>query len=109
MKNFHVICLGHDWCIIKLGINETTTFWKYDAVMLIKYYVVFSGIPGCIHGFDVDTSYFVGNYPPKMSIQAAVLPLERNRFFKFMKWIPILPFYDRRGKTNEQAEELWLL
>jgi allantoicase len=38
-----------------------------------------SGIPGCIHGFDVDTSYFVGNYPPKTSIQAAVLPLERNQ------------------------------
>ncbi|XP_027041546.1 allantoicase-like [Pocillopora damicornis] len=40
---------GHDWCIIKLGI------------------------PGVIHGLDIDTSYFTGNYPPKASIQAACL------------------------------------
>ena len=40
---------GHDWCVIKLGI------------------------PGLIHGVDVDTSFFTGNYAPKMSIQAACL------------------------------------
>ena len=31
---------GHDYCIIRLGV------------------------PGIIHGFDVDTSYFTGNFPP---------------------------------------------
>lgn len=36
---------GHDWCIIKLGIS------------------------GTVHGFDVDTSYFTGNYAPRISIQ----------------------------------------
>ncbi|XP_020372409.1 allantoicase [Rhincodon typus] len=40
---------GHDWCIIKLGV------------------------PGIIHGFDVDTSYFTGNYAPRISIAAANL------------------------------------
>ncbi|KAM6221085.1 putative inactive allantoicase [Rhynchocyon petersi] len=40
---------GHDWCIIKLGIQ------------------------GIIRGFDVDISYFMGNYAPRMSIQAASL------------------------------------
>ncbi|PFX30330.1 Allantoicase [Stylophora pistillata] len=40
---------GHDWCIIKLGI------------------------PGVIHGLDIDTSHFTGNYPPKASVQAACL------------------------------------
>ncbi|XP_077009210.1 putative inactive allantoicase isoform X2 [Tamandua tetradactyla] len=40
---------GHDWCIIKLGIQ------------------------GIIRGFDVDISYFLGNYAPRMSIQAANL------------------------------------
>ncbi|XP_062935041.1 probable inactive allantoicase [Cynocephalus volans] len=40
---------GHDWCIIKLGIQ------------------------GIIRGFDVDISYFTGNYAPQMSIQAANL------------------------------------
>ncbi|MBN3281130.1 ALLC Allantoicase, partial [Polyodon spathula] len=40
---------GHDWCIIQLGV------------------------PGVIHGFDVDTSFFTGNYAPSISIQAACL------------------------------------
>jgi len=40
---------GHDWAIIKLGQ------------------------PGVIHGVDIDTSYFTGNYSPKASIQAAWL------------------------------------
>ena len=28
------------------------------------------GIPGAIHGFDIDTSHFTGNYPPEVSIDA---------------------------------------
>ncbi|XP_078503988.1 putative inactive allantoicase isoform X1 [Lissotriton helveticus] len=40
---------GHDWCIIQLGI------------------------PGVIHGFDVDTRFFIGNYTPRISVQAANL------------------------------------
>uniref|UniRef100_A0A3Q2QP05 Allantoate amidinohydrolase n=1 Tax=Fundulus heteroclitus TaxID=8078 RepID=A0A3Q2QP05_FUNHE len=40
---------GHDWCIIQLGV------------------------PGLIHGFDVDTSFFTGNHSPYVSIQAACL------------------------------------
>lgn len=38
---------GHDWAVIKLAM------------------------PGYIHGFDVDTSHFTGNYPPHCSIEAA--------------------------------------
>jgi allantoicase len=37
---------GHDYCVIRLGI------------------------PGAIHGFDVDTRHFTGNYPPHVSIEA---------------------------------------
>uniref|UniRef100_A0A3B5AAC3 Allantoate amidinohydrolase n=1 Tax=Stegastes partitus TaxID=144197 RepID=A0A3B5AAC3_9TELE len=40
---------GHDWCIIQLGV------------------------PGLIHGFDVDTSFFTGNHSPHVSIQAGCL------------------------------------
>lgn len=40
---------GHDWCIIKLGV------------------------PGVIEGIDVDTSFFTGNFVPRISLQAAVL------------------------------------
>jgi len=39
---------GHDFCIIRLGV------------------------PGAIHGFDIDTSFFTGNYPPHASIDACV-------------------------------------
>ncbi|XP_017715768.1 PREDICTED: probable allantoicase, partial [Rhinopithecus bieti] len=40
---------GHDWCVLRLGIQ------------------------GVIRGFDVDVSYFTGDYAPRMSIQAANL------------------------------------
>ncbi|CAN0465999.1 unnamed protein product [Rangifer tarandus platyrhynchus] len=38
---------GHDWCVVQLGIQ------------------------GVIRGFDVDTSYFMGDHAPRVSIQAA--------------------------------------
>ena len=37
---------GHDHCVIRLGL------------------------PGRIHGFDIDTSFFTGNFPPDASIDA---------------------------------------
>lgn len=40
---------GHDWCIVQLGV------------------------PGIVFGFDVDTSFFTGNYAPHVSIQTACL------------------------------------
>ena len=39
---------GHDHCIVRLGI------------------------PGVVHGVDIDSSYFTGNYPPSASIDACV-------------------------------------
>ncbi|MDH3613991.1 MAG: allantoicase [Gammaproteobacteria bacterium] len=39
---------GHDHCIIKLGVA------------------------GVVHGVDIDTSFFTGNYPPHASIDACV-------------------------------------
>ena len=39
---------GHDYCVIRLGV------------------------PGIIHGFDIDTRFFTGNYPPHASIDACV-------------------------------------
>ncbi|AOA58084.1 allantoicase [Acinetobacter larvae] len=36
---------GYDWCIIRLGV------------------------PGEVHGFDIDTSFFTGNYPVSASIE----------------------------------------
>lgn len=37
---------GHDWCVVRLGLR------------------------GVIKGFDVDTSFFVGNYPSHCAIEA---------------------------------------
>ena len=48
---------GHDWCIIKLGV------------------------PGVIKGLDIDTSFFTGNYPPKVSVQAASLDEGNKRVY----------------------------
>lgn len=45
---------GHDWCIIKLGVA------------------------GVIEGIDADTSYFTGNFVPRVSVQAAVLSSEEE-------------------------------
>jgi allantoicase len=39
---------GHDFCIVRLGV------------------------PGVVHGVDIDTSHFTGNYPPEASIDACV-------------------------------------
>ena len=39
---------GHDYCIVRLGI------------------------PGLVHGVDINTAYFTGNYPPFASIDACV-------------------------------------
>ncbi|XP_004709871.1 probable allantoicase [Echinops telfairi] len=63
---------GHDWCIIKLGIQ------------------------GIIRGFDVDISYFEGNYAPRMSIQAANYPEDK---------LPELPERGLRLGTAATAEE----
>ncbi|KAG9347354.1 hypothetical protein JZ751_004921 [Albula glossodonta] len=63
---------GHDWCIIQLGV------------------------PGVIHGFDVDTSFFTGNYAPSVSIQAACLSTDE---------IPSLaPEGDRTGMAATERE-----
>ncbi len=40
---------GHDHCVIKLGVK------------------------GRVHGVDIDTSHFTGNYPPAASIEAALV------------------------------------
>ena len=41
---------GHDWCIVKLGMR------------------------GVVHGVNIDTSHFTGNYPSHASIEAVDLP-----------------------------------
>ncbi len=65
---------GHDHCIIRLGI------------------------PGIVHGFDIDTSFFTGNYPPSASIDActsdAGVPDDRS------DWWKLLPKVDLKGDAH---------
>ncbi len=70
---------GHDWCVLRLGL------------------------PGEIHGFDVDTNHFLGNHPPHASVDA-VLTDERltvHSDFAKLPWQEILPKVPlERGSQN---------
>lgn len=61
---------GHDWCVVQLGV------------------------PGIIHGFDVDTSFFTGNFAPYVSVQAACL--DQTPCF--------IPEGDRTGTAASQSQ-----
>jgi len=43
---------GHDYCVIRLGV------------------------PGVIHGLDIDTSHFTGNFPPDALVEACISDVE---------------------------------
>lgn len=65
---------GHDWCIVRLAR------------------------PGHIHGVDLDTSHFTGNFPPSASIEACHLasgdPNEDTA------WLPLLPAVNLLGNRH---------
>jgi allantoicase len=65
---------GYDYCIVKLGT------------------------PGIIHGFDIDTSHFTGNFPPAASIDAcysnAQIPAEAA------EWVNIVPNSKLEGDSH---------
>lgn len=60
---------GHDWCVVRMGL------------------------PGVIHGFDIDTNFFLGNHPPFASVEGlwSDRRLGPNDDFASMKWSEILP------------------
>jgi len=63
---------GHDFCVIRLGV------------------------PGVIHGFDIDTSYFTGNFPPQASIDACV----SDEDVPESGWTEIVPRTNLEGDTH---------
>lgn len=58
---------GHDWALVKLGVA------------------------GVIRGFDVDTSHFVGNYPPAVSIEATCAATDDAEALEAAAWTEVLP------------------
>jgi allantoicase len=65
---------GHDWCVIQLGL------------------------PGRIHGFDVDTNHFTGNYPEHCSIEAA--ELAPGESWENATWTELLPITKLKGGSQ---------
>lgn len=63
---------GHDFCIIRLGV------------------------PGIIHGFDVDTSFFTGNFPPRVSIEGCVSDVDVPED----GWVELVPATDIDGDAH---------
>ncbi len=74
---------GHDYCIVRLGL------------------------PGAIHGFDIDTSYFTGNYPPHASIDACV----SDEDVPGSGWTELLPRTALEGNSHHllsvSADQVW--
>ncbi len=65
---------GHDWCIIELGAH------------------------GIIHGVEIDTSYFTGNYPPGASIDACAPNVDTD---DPSVWTTILPAVVLEGDKRQ--------
>ena len=63
---------GNDYCVIRLGV------------------------PGIIHGFDVDTSHFTGNFPPAVSIEACI----SDDDIPEGDWTVLLPRTDIAGDSH---------
>jgi len=61
---------GHDYCIVKLGI------------------------PGVVHGVDIDSSHFTGNFPPHASIDACIrqedVPADDTDWFELVPKVELL-------------------
>ena len=71
------------------------------------YCIVRLGIPGVVHGFDIDTSYFTGNFPPQASIDACVSDDDEPDG----DWTEILPMTELSGDAHHfvesQSDEIW--
>mgnify|MGYP001822674055 CR=1 FL=1 len=63
---------GHDYCVIRLGV------------------------PGVLHGVDIDTSFFTGNFPPQASIEACV----SDEDVPSGGWFEILPQVNLAGDNH---------
>ncbi len=66
---------GHDWCIVKLAR------------------------PGWVHGFDLDTSHFTGNFPPAASVEAC--EIARGDPDSSTAWAPLLPSVNLGGNRHQ--------
>jgi len=67
---------GHDYCVIRFGV------------------------PGIIHGIDIDTSHFTGNYPPHASLEAC----SANVDVPEDGWVEIVPRVELAGNSHHYLD-----
>jgi allantoicase len=70
---------GYDWCIVKLGL------------------------PGAIHGIDVDTHHFIGNFPEYASLDACEVdgdPSAESLAEDVSRWTELVPKQRLRGGSR---------
>src|SRR5688572_27882735 len=67
---------GHDWCIVKLGL------------------------PGIVHTFVVDTSFFTGNFPTHCWIDGCGLPPGVDPTADSVEWHPVLGRVELAGDSK---------
>jgi allantoicase len=65
---------GHDWCVIRLGV------------------------PGLVAGFEIDTAFFTGNFPP--AAQLEVLNTGEAAPGEGAAWIAVTPKLDLQGDNR---------
>ena len=63
---------GHDFCVVRLGV------------------------PAVIHGCNVDTSFFTGNFPPQVSLEGCVSDLDVPK----EGWVELVPKTDIGGDAH---------
>jgi len=68
---------GHDYCVIRLGV------------------------PGIIHGLDIDTSHFTGNYPPRASIEVCA---NDSQEVPEDGWVEIVPETELAGDAHHYLD-----
>ena len=63
--------------------------------------IVRLGAPGIIHGVDVDTAFFVGNYPPHASVDGlAAEGYPTPSSLRDADWVPLVPKSPLQGDTR---------
>jgi len=58
--------------------------------------IVRLGVPGIVHGVNIDTSFFTGNFPPQVSLDACVSDVDVPNG----GWFEVLPKTDLRGNAQ---------
>jgi len=66
------------------------------------YCIVHLARPGVIHGLDIDTSHFTGNYPPAASLDGCYCP--KGAPDDHIQWMEVLPSTTLKGNSHHYHE-----